>query len=89
MYGRHLIPIKFLLLDEKVVSGKASGVTITVPEHKRKKNCKFEVALSVFPNVEVTHEPEDMTCDKFGAEMVEIGEEKHERRLSSGVRQRS
>ena len=64
--------------DEKVVSEKDHEETITVPEHKRKKKRTFEEAMADLPIEEVKHDLEDKTCDKCGAEMVEIGEEKRD-----------
>ena len=62
--------------DEKAVCEKTSEETITVPEHKRKKKRTFEEAMADLPVEKVIHELEDKTCDKCGAEMEEIGEEK-------------
>lgn len=67
-----------LMPDEKAVSEKASEETIIVPEHKRKKKRTFEEAMADLPIEEVKHDLEDKTCDKCGAEMVEIGEEKRD-----------
>ena len=69
-----------LMQDEKAVSEKTSEETITVPEHKRRKKRTFEEAMADLPVEKVIHELEDKTCDKCGAEMEEIGEEK---RISS------
>ena len=65
-----------LMQDEKAVSEKTSEETITIPEHKRKKKRTFEEAMADLPVEKVIHELEDKTCDKCGAEMEEIGEEK-------------
>ena len=65
-----------LMQDEKAVSEKTSEETITVPEHKRRKKRTFEEAMADLPVEKVIHELEDKTCDKCGAEMEEIGEEK-------------
>ena len=67
-----------LMPDEKAVSEKASEETIIVPEHKRKKKRTFEEAMADLPVEKVVHDLEDKTCDKCGAEMVEIGEEKRD-----------
>lgn len=67
-----------LMSDEKAVSEKNSEETITVPEHKRKKKRTFEEAMADLPIEEIKHELEDKTCDKCGAEMEEIGEEKRD-----------
>ena len=67
-----------LMPDEKVVSEKVSEETITVTEHKRKKKRTFEEAMADLPVEKVVHDLEDKTCDKCGAEMVEIGEEKRD-----------
>ena len=64
--------------DEKAVCEKTSEETITVPEHKRKKKRTFEEAMADLPVEKVIHELEDKTCDKCGAEMEEIGEEKRD-----------
>jgi hypothetical protein len=64
--------------DEKAASAKTSEETITVPEHKRKKKRTFEEAMADLPVEKVIHELEDKTCDKCGAEMEEIGEEKRD-----------
>ena len=67
-----------LMQDEKAVSEKTSEETITIPEHKRKKKRTFEEAMADLPVEKVIHELEDKTCDKCGAEMEEIGEEKRD-----------
>ena len=67
-----------LMPDEKAASVKTSEETITVPEHKRKKKRTFEEAMTDLPVEKVIHELEDKTCDKCGAEMVEIGVDKRD-----------
>ena len=67
-----------LMPDEKVVSEKDHEETITVPEHKRKKKRTFEEAMADLPVEKVIHELEDKTCDKCGAEMIEIGKEERD-----------
>ena len=64
--------------DEKVVSKKDHEETITVPEHKRKKKRTFEEAMADLPVEKVIHDLEDKTCDKCGAEMIEIGKEERD-----------
>ena len=67
-----------LMPDEKAASVKTSEETITVPEHKRKKKRTFEEAMADLPVEKIIHELEDKTCDKCGAEMVEIGVDKRD-----------
>lgn len=67
-----------LMQDEKAVSEKTSEETITIPEHKRKKKRTFEEAMADLPVEKVIHELEDKTCDKCGAEMIEIGKEERD-----------
>ena len=64
--------------DEKVISEKDHEETITVPEHKRKKKRTFEEAMADLPVEKVIHDLEDKTCDKCGAEMIEIGKEERD-----------
>ena len=64
--------------DEKVISEKDHEETIIVPEHKRKKKRTFEEAMADLPVEKVIHELEDKTCDKCGAEMIEIGKEERD-----------
>ena len=67
-----------LMPDEKVISEKDHEETITVPEHKRKKKRTFEEAMADLPVEKVIHDLEDKTCDKCGAEMIEIGKEERD-----------
>ena len=67
-----------LMPDEKVVSEKDHEETITVPEHKRKKKRTFEEVMADLPVEKVIHDLEDKTCDKCGAEMIEIGKEERD-----------
>lgn len=67
-----------LMPDEKVISEKGHEETITVPEHKRKKKRTFEEAMADLPVEKVVHDLEDKTCDKCGAEMIEIGKEERD-----------
>ena len=62
-----------LMPDEKAISEKDHEETITVPEHKRKKKRTFEESMADLPVEKVIHDLEDKTCDKCGAEMIEIG----------------
>ena len=50
--------------------------TITVPEHQRKAKRTHDEWMSNLPVKEIRHEEDDPVCEKCGAEMKEIGEEK-------------
>lgn len=60
--------------NEQAVS--VSENTITVPEHQRKAKRTHDEWMSNLPVKEVRHEEDDPVCEKCGAEMREIGEEK-------------
>lgn len=50
--------------------------TITVPEYQQKAKCTHDEWMSNLPVREVWYEGNDPVCEKCGAEMKEIGEEK-------------
>lgn len=61
---------------EKEQAVSAPEKTITVPEHHRKAKRTHDEWMSNLPVKEVRHEEEQPVCEKCGAEMREIGEEK-------------
>ena len=62
--------------DEKKQAVSVSEKMVTVPEHQRKAKRTHEEWMSNLPIKEERHEEEHPVCEKCGAEMVEIGEEK-------------
>lgn len=69
--------IQFSLFpDEKEQAVSAPEKMVTVPEHQRKAKRTHEEWMSSLPIKEERHEEDDPVCEKCGAEMVEIGEEK-------------
>lgn len=65
-----------LFPDEKEQAVSAPEKTVTVPEHQRKVKRTHEEWMGNLPIKEVRHEEEHPVCEKCGAEMTEIGEEK-------------
>ena len=65
-----------LFPDEKEQAVSVPEKTVTVPEHQRKAKRTHEEWMSNLPIKEVRHEEEHLVCEKCGAEMTEIGEEK-------------
>lgn len=65
-----------LFPEEKEQAVSVPEKTITVPEHHRKAKRTHDEWMSNLPVKEVRHEEDDPICEKCGAEMKEIGEEK-------------
>ena len=65
-----------LFPDEKGQAVSVPEKTIVVPERQRKAKRTHEEWMSNLPIKEERHEEEHPVCEKCGAEMVEIGEEK-------------
>lgn len=65
-----------LFPDEKEQAVSVPEKTVTVPEHQRKAKRTHEEWMSNLPIKEELHEEENPVCEKCGAEMTEIGEEK-------------
>lgn len=65
-----------LFPEEKEQAVTVPEKTITVPEHKRKTKRTHDEWMSNLPIKEERHEEEHPVCEKCGAEMKEIGEEK-------------
>ena len=65
-----------LFPEEKEQAVSVPENTITVPEHQRKSKRTHEEWTSSLPIKEVRHEEDHPVCEKCGAEMAEIGEEK-------------
>lgn len=65
-----------LFPEEKEQAVSVPEKTITVPEHQRKAKRTHDEWMSNLPVKEVRHEEDDPVCEKCGAQMKEIGEEK-------------
>ena len=65
-----------LFPEEKEQAVSVPEKTITVPEHQLKAKRTHDEWMSNLPVKEVRHEEDDPVCEKCGAEMKEIGEEK-------------
>ncbi len=65
-----------LFPDEKEQAVSVPEKMIVVPEHKRKAKRTHDEWMSNLPIKEERHEEEHPVCEKCGAEMEEIGEEK-------------
>lgn len=65
-----------LLPDEKELAVSVPEKSIVVPEYQRKAKRTHDDWMSNLPIKEEQHEEEHPVCEKCGAEMVEIGEEK-------------
>ncbi len=65
-----------LFPEEKEQAASLSAKTITVPGYQRKQKRTHDEWMSNLPIDEVRHEEEHPVCEKCGAEMEEIGEEK-------------
>lgn len=65
-----------LFPEEKEQAVSVPEKTITVPEHQRKAKRTHDEWMSNLPVKEVRHEEDDPICEKCGAQMKEIGEEK-------------
>lgn len=65
-----------LFQEEKEQVVSASVEMITVPEHQRKPKRTHDEWMSTLPIEDIRHEEENPVCERCGAEMKEIGEEK-------------
>lgn len=65
-----------LFYEENKQAVSASAETITVTEHQQKKKRTHDAWMSSLEIQEERHEEEHPMCEKCGAEMEEIGEEK-------------